>query len=59
MGNNLDTRLNVRLRRDELETIRARAELNGLNISDYIRYLVENEIKGANVNKVCSVGNQE
>lgn len=54
----LDVRLNVRLRRDELQTIHDRAELKGLTISDYIRCLVEQEIKSADVNKMCSRGNQ-
>lgn len=55
MGN-LDVRLNVRLRRDELDLIHQRADLRGLSISNYIRFLVEQEIKGADINRVCSGG---
>lgn len=44
----LDTRLQVRMTREEIEEIKELAEDNGLSVSDYIRYLVEEQKGGEN-----------
>lgn len=42
----LDTRLQVRMSTEEIEELKEQAEDNGFTISDYIRYLVENDKGG-------------
>jgi predicted DNA binding CopG/RHH family protein len=42
----LDTRLQVRMTQDEIEELKEQAEDNGFTVSDYIRYLVENDKGG-------------
>lgn len=42
----LDTRLQVRMTQNEIEELKEQAEDNGFTVSDYIRYLVENDKGG-------------
>ena len=42
----LDTRLQVRMTQEEIEDIKEQAEDSGFTVSDYIRYLVENDKGG-------------
>lgn len=42
----LDTRLQVRMTQEEIEEIKDLADEYGLSVSDYIRYLVENDKGG-------------
>mgnify|MGYP002773278415 CR=1 FL=1 len=42
----LETRAQVRMSREELEELKEQAEDNGLSVSDYIRYLVEQDKGG-------------
>lgn len=42
----LDTRLQVRMTQEEIEELKEQAEDNGFTLSDYIRYLVENDKGG-------------
>lgn len=42
----LDTRIQVRCTNEELEEFKELAEDNGLSLSDYIRWLLENEKGG-------------
>lgn len=42
----LDTRLQVRMTQEEIEELKEQAEDNGFTVSDYIRYLVENDKGG-------------
>ena len=42
----LETRMQVRMSREELEELKEQAEDNGFTISDYIRYLVEQQKGG-------------
>ncbi len=42
----LETRLQVRVSTEELEEIKELAEDNGLSVSDYIRYLIEEQKGG-------------
>lgn len=42
----LDTRLQVRMTQEEIEELKDQAEDNGFTVSDYIRYLVENDKGG-------------
>lgn len=42
----LDTRLQVRMTQEEIEKLKEQAEDNGFTVSDYIRYLVENDKGG-------------
>lgn len=42
----LETRLQVRMSNEELEEIKDLADDYGLSVSDYIRYLVENDKGG-------------
>ena len=42
----LDTRLQVRMTQDEIEELKEQEEDNGFTVSDYIRYLVENDKGG-------------
>lgn len=42
----LDTRIQVRCTNKELEEFKELAEDNGLSLSDYIRWLLENEKGG-------------
>ncbi len=41
-----NTRLQVRCTAEELEEFKEQANENGFTISDYIRYLIENDVKG-------------
>lgn len=42
----LDSRLQVRMSNEEIEEIKDLADNYGLSVSDYIRYLVENDKGG-------------
>lgn len=42
----LETRLQVRMSNEEIEEIKDLADEYGLSVSDYIRYLVENDKGG-------------
>lgn len=42
----LETRLQVRMSNEEIEEIKELADDYGLSVSDYIRYLVENDKGG-------------
>lgn len=42
----LETRIQVRCTNEELEEFKEMAEDNGFTLSDYIRYLLENERGG-------------
>lgn len=42
----LDSRLQVRMSNEEIEEIKDLADDYGLSVSDYIRYLVENDKGG-------------
>ena len=42
----LDTRIQVRCTNEELEEFKELAEDNGLSLSDYIRWLLEQEEEG-------------
>ena len=42
----LDTRIQVRCTNEELEEFKELAEDNGLSLSDYIRWLLEQEKEG-------------
>lgn len=42
----LDTRIQVRCTNEELEEFKELAEYNGLSLSDYIRWLLEQEKGG-------------
>lgn len=42
----LETRLQVRMSNEEIEEIKDLADNYGLSVSDYIRYLVENDKGG-------------
>lgn len=42
----LDTRLQVRMTQEDIEELKEQAEDNGFTVSDYIRYLVENDKGG-------------
>lgn len=42
----LETRLQVRMSNEEIEEIKDLADDYGLSVSDYIRYLVENDKGG-------------
>lgn len=42
----MEVRAQVRMSREELEELKEQANDNGLNISDYIRWLIANDAKG-------------
>lgn len=42
----LEVRTQVRMTREELEELREQAEENGFTMSDYIRYLIEQDKGG-------------
>lgn len=42
----METRLQVRMSTEEIEELKEQAEDNGFTVSDYIRYLVENDKGG-------------
>ena len=42
----LNVRVQVRMTDEELESLKEQAEDNGLNVSDYIRWLIENDKGG-------------
>lgn len=42
----LEVRTQVRMTREELEELKEQAEDNGFTVSDYIRWLIENDKKG-------------
>ncbi len=46
MNETKNTRLQVRMSLEELEELKEQAEYNGFDVSTYIRYLIENDVKG-------------
>ena len=42
----LETRAQVRMSREELEELKEQANDNGFTVSEYIRYLIENDKGG-------------
>lgn len=42
----LEVRTQVRMTREELEELKEQAEENGFTMSDYIRYLIEQDKRG-------------
>lgn len=42
----LNVRAQIRMSEEELENLKEQANDNGLNVSDYVRWLIENDSKG-------------
>lgn len=42
----LEVRAQVRMSREELEELKEQADANGLTVSDYVRWLIENDKGG-------------